>query len=79
MVDGAATLVAVMLGRPPWMLMGVALIVWIMCGWSIYFRPAPRQPAVALLGAVLLVSAGCAAVAVLTGLYLLVLGPSWIL
>jgi hypothetical protein len=59
--------------------MGIALIVWIMCGWSIYFRPPPAQRLVAVLGTLLLVSAGIAALAVLSGLYLLVLGPSWIL
>ena len=79
LVDGAVALAAVATGRASWILMGIAVIVWIMCGWSIYFRPAPRQPALAVLGTVLLVSAGIAALTVLSGLYLLVLGPSWIL
>lgn len=79
LVDGAVALTAVALGRASWILMGIALIVWIMCGWSIYFRPEPRPHVVAALGTVLLVSAGIAALAVLSGLYLLVLGPSWIL
>jgi hypothetical protein len=61
------------------MVMAIALILWIVCGWSIYFRSARPESAVARLGAVLLASAGIAALAVLSGLYLLVLGPSWIL
>ena len=79
LVDGIVTLAAVALGSGSWILMGIALIVWIMCGWSIYFRPQPSQRVVAVLGTLLLVSAGIAALAVLSGLYLLVLGPSWIL
>ena len=79
LIDGVIALTAVAFGRASWMLMGIALIVWIMCGWSIYFPPPPSQRAVAVLGAVLLVSAAIAALAVLSGLYLLVLGPSWIL
>jgi len=79
LVDGIITLALVAFGRASWILMGIALIVWILCGWSIYFRPQPGQRVVAALGTVLLVSAGIAALAVLSGLYLLVLGPSWIL
>ena len=79
LVDGLVALGAVAVGRASWIVMGLALIVWTLCGWSIYFRPQPSQRAVAVLGTVLLVSAGIAALAVLSGLYLLVLGPSWIL
>jgi hypothetical protein len=79
LVDGIITLIAVALGSDSWILMGIALIVWIMCGWSIYFRPQPAQRVVAMLGTLLLVSAGIAALAVLFRLYLLLLGPSWIL
>jgi hypothetical protein len=79
LIDGIVTLAAVAFGADSWILMGIAVIVWIMCGWSIYFRPQPSQRVVALLGTLLLVSAGIAALTVLSGLYLLVLGPSWIL
>jgi hypothetical protein len=79
LADGVITLAAVAFGRSSWILMGIALVVWIMCGWSIYFQPRPTHPAVALLGTALLISAGIAALVVLSGLYLLVLGPSWIL
>jgi len=79
LADGVMTLTAVALSRASWILMGIALIVWIICGWSIYFRPRPEQPVVALLGSVLLASAGVVALGVLSALYLLVLGPSWIL
>jgi hypothetical protein len=54
-------------------------MVWIVCGWSVYFRFAPSDSVVARLGVVLLASAGLIAIAVLSGLYLLALGPSWIL
>jgi hypothetical protein len=79
LIDGLLTLGVVAVGRASWMLMATALIVWIVCGWSIYFRYAPRDSLVAKLGVVLLASASIAAIAVLSGLYLLVLGPSWIL
>ena len=79
LADGALTLGIVVVGRASWILMAIALTVWIVCGWSIYFRSAPRESAVARLGVVLLASAAIAALAVLSGLYLLVLGPSWIL
>lgn len=79
LLDGVIVLAVVALGSPSWIFMGIGLFVWIICGWSIYFRPRPGQPLIAALGTVLLVSAGIAALTVLSGLYLLVLGPSWIL
>jgi hypothetical protein len=79
LADGALTLGIVVVGRASWMLLAIALTVWIICGWSIYFRSAPRESGVARLGVVLLVTAGIAALAVLSEVYLLVLGPSWIL
>jgi hypothetical protein len=72
-------LTVVVLGSSSWMILGTLLAVWIACGWAIYFRPRPRQPLIAALGSVLLWSAALVALAVLTGVYLLALGPSWIL
>ncbi len=76
---GLMALIAVLTGSPSWMLLGCAVVVWATCGWAIYFRPRPRQHLVAALGSLLLASAALAALAVLSGLYLLALGPSWIL
>ena len=79
LVAGLVALTTVIAGSSSWILLGAALSVWSFCGWAIYFRPQPRQRAAAVLGSVLLVSAITAALAVLSGLYLLALGPSWIL
>ncbi|MEO7823183.1 MAG: hypothetical protein ABIS15_06215 [Gemmatimonadaceae bacterium] len=79
LLDGIFALTVVVLGSPSWILLGSLLVVWIVCGWAIYFRPRPRQPLIAALGSVLLWSAALVALAVLTGVYLLALGPSWIL
>lgn len=76
---GAIALAAVLLGSPPAILLGVAAVVWILSGWAIYFRHAPRHPGMVALGSLLLFSAAAAALVVLSGLYLLFLGPSWIL
>lgn len=79
LVDGIFALTVVALGSSSWILLGIAVVVWILCGWAIYFRPRPRQPLIAALGSVLLWSAALVALAVLSGVYLLALGPSWIL
>ena len=79
LIDGVLALTAVALGSASWILLGTAVVVWIVCGWAIHFRPRPSQPLVAALGSVLLWSAVLAAVVVLTGVYLLALRPSWIL
>ena len=79
LIDGLIAFTAVALGSASWILLGVATVVWIVCGWAIHFRPRPRQPLVAALGSVLLWSAALATLVVLTGVYLLALGPSWIL
>jgi hypothetical protein len=79
LVSGLIGLAAVVLGFPSWMLLGTALVVWILSGWALFFRPGPDQPLVAAFGSFLVLSAAAAALAVLVGLYLLALGPSWIL
>ena len=79
LVSGAIALASVVAGSTSWMILGVALVIWILAGWAIYFGSRPLPPAMAALGSLLLVSAAAAALAVLSGLYLLVLGPSWIL
>jgi len=66
-------------GSPSWILLGAALAVWSFCGWAIYFRRRSLDRVSATLGSVLLLSAAAAALVVLSGLYLLALGPSWIL
>jgi len=76
---GLIALALVMAGSSSWMALGAALVVWTLCGWAIYFRPPSPVPVVAALGNLLLLSAATAALAVLSGLYLLFLGPSWIL
>lgn len=77
--DGLIALTIVALGSSSWMLLGAALVVWVLCGWAIFFRPRSRQPLINALGSILLLTAAVAALAVLSGLYLLALGPSWIL
>jgi len=76
---GLIAMALVILGASSWMLLGIALVVWILAGWALFFLPKPRQPVVAALGSFLLLSAAAAAVAVLLGLYLVMLGPSWVL
>ena len=79
LMSGLIALAAVILESASWMVLGVALVIWILSGWAIYFGSRPLQPPIAALGSLLLISAAAAALAVLSGLYLLVLGPSWIL
>ena len=76
---GLVALTAVLAGASSWMILGAALAVWSVCGWAIYFRPHTPDRITAVLGAVLLLSAATATLVVLSGLYLLALGPSWIL
>lgn len=76
---GVVAFTAVVAGSSSWILLGAALSVWSACGWAMYFRPRPRHPVAAVLGYVLLASTLSAAFAVLSALYLLALGPSWIL
>lgn len=79
LVSGLIALGAVILGFPSWMLLGTTLVVWVLSGWALFFQPNPRPPLVSALGAFLVLTAGAAAFAVLAGLYMRVLGPSWIL
>lgn len=76
---GLVALTAVLAGSTSWMIPGAALAVWSLSGWAIYFRSAAPDRVTAALGAVLLLSAAAATLVVLSGLYLLALGPSWIL
>ncbi len=76
---GLIALIAAVLGSPSWMLLGTALVVWILCGWGLFFRAGARDRRMAALGSVLLLSAALAALAVLSGVYMIALGPSWIL
>jgi hypothetical protein len=76
---GSIALAGVILGASSWMLLGTALVLWILAGWALFFLPKPRQPIVAALGSFLLLSAAVTALAVLAKLYLVALGPSWVL
>jgi hypothetical protein len=76
---GVAALTAAIAGSASWILLAAALAVWSICGWALYFRSRPSRQVVATLGTVLLLSAAIAALVALSGLYLLALGPSWIL
>lgn len=76
---GVIALIAAATDKASWILLGAALAIWSVCGWAIYFRPRPRHPVAATLGSVLLISGVIAALAALSGIYLLALGPSWIL
>lgn len=78
-VSGLIALGAVILGVPSWMLLGTTLVVWILSGWALFFQARPSIPLVSALGAFLVASALATAIAVLLGLFLLALGPSWIL
>jgi hypothetical protein len=79
LLSGFIALAAVVLGFPSWMLLGTTLVVWVLSGWALFFQPDPRAPLVSALGAFLVLSAVAMALAVLGGLYLRALGPSWIL
>jgi len=79
LVSGVIALTSVVVESASWMKLGAALVIWILSGWAIYFGGRPRQSPMARLGALLLISAAAAALAVLSGVYLRVLGPSWIL
>ncbi|HEU4747018.1 MAG TPA: hypothetical protein VFS56_00855 [Gemmatimonadaceae bacterium] len=74
---GLVALIAVVMGSQSWMLLGSAVVVWTLSGWAIYVGPRPRQREMAILGSLLLLSAAAAALVVLSGLYLRILGPSW--
>ena len=76
---GVVALAAAVAGSASWILLGAALAVWSICGWAMFFRARPNQRTVAILGSVLLLSAAIAALVAISGLYLLALGPSWIL
>jgi hypothetical protein len=79
LASGVIALGAVILGFSSWMLLGTTLVVWVLCGWALFFQPNPRPWLVSALGAFLVLSAAVTALAVLAGLYLRALGPSWIL
>ena len=79
LASGVLALGAVILGFPSWMLLGATLVVWALSGWALFFQPNPRPRLVSALGAFLVLSAALTAFAVLAGLYLRALGPSWIL
>lgn len=75
---GLIALATVVLGSTSWMLLGTAHVAWILSGWALFVGPNPRRPVVAALGSFLLLSATVAAFAVLVGVYLAALGPSWV-
>ena len=79
LIAGVVAFGAVAIGSSSWILLGAALTVWSLCGWAIYFRPNPGTRLRAALGTVMFLSAAVAALLTLSGLYLLALGPSWIL
>jgi hypothetical protein len=77
LASGLAALAAVVLGFPSGLLLGTALVIWILSGWALFFQPNPPLALESKLGAVVILSAAVAAFTVLMGLYLLALGPSW--
>jgi len=77
--SGLVALAAVLLGAGSWILLGSMFVIWCYAGWAIFFGERARiAPAMLAAEYVLVASGLIVALGVLTGLYLIALGPSWV-
>jgi len=77
--SGALALGAALIGIRSWIVPGAAFVLWIFSGCALFFRTKPTSRLVSISALFLLLSGTLVALAVLVGLYLLALGPSWVL
>ena len=79
LASGGVALALVLSGFGSAILLGATMIPWILCGRAIHLDPERTSARDRLLAGALMWSAAAAALAVVAKLYLLALGPSWIL
>jgi hypothetical protein len=72
-------LTAVRLGVGSWIVLGLAFVVWCLSGWRLFFAGSQDNRAVRVLGYIFLSTGLLVAAAIVVKLYLVVLGPPWIL
>lgn len=77
--SGLFALVAVRLGVGSWMVLGSAFVIWCLSGWRFYFADSPSQRNVRILGYIFLSTGLLVGAAILAKIYLVALGPPWIL
>jgi hypothetical protein len=77
--SGLIGLLAVGLGIGSWMVLGAAFVVWCVSGWRLFFANSGDDRRVRLLGYVFLSTALLVGAAIVLKLYLVALGPAWIL
>lgn len=76
---GAAALAVVLSNFGSSIVLGALMVPWILCGRGLFVDPGNTSRANQLIGNVLFWSAAATALVVLSELYMLALGPSWIL
>ncbi len=77
--SGAIALAAALLGVRSWIVPAAAFALWLFSGCALFFRARPTSRLVSIAALFLLMSGIVVALAVIVGLYLLALGPSWVL
>lgn len=78
-VSGLTALIATLTGRASWILLGACYVAWCYSGWGLYFAGRSFSGRLRMLEYVLVATGVAAALAVASALYLLALGPSWLL
>jgi hypothetical protein len=75
--SGALAFGAALIGIRSWIVPGAAFVLWLFSGCGLFFRTKPTSRLVSISVFFLVLSGTLVALAVLVGLYLLALGPSW--
>jgi hypothetical protein len=77
--SGLIGLVAVRLGVGSWMVLGTAFVAWSFSGWQLFFADSGNHRAMRILGKIFLSTGLLVAAAILLKIYLMALGPAWVL
>lgn len=77
--SGLSGLVAVWVGMGSWMVLGAAFVIWCFSGWRLFFADSSNERVVRVLGYVFLSTGLLVVAGIVLKLYLVALGPPWIL
>jgi hypothetical protein len=77
--SGLLGLVAVEVGAGSWIVLGTAFVAWSFAGWQLFFADSRNHQTVRILGKIFLSTGLLVAAAILLKIYLIALGPAWVL
>jgi hypothetical protein len=79
LVSGLTALVATLTGTASWTLFGVCYVAWCYSGWVLYFAGRASSGKLRMLELLMAATGLIAAFGIAAHVYLLALGPAWIL